>query len=162
MNVSFKQRRGRIGALTLVLAGLFAFAMLRLIVLVAFDGARLNSLARNEHSGETKLAAVRGPIVDRNGEPLALSAETRSVYARPHRVLDMSTPEERRRLAKILGLRLIELNEKLNTNAPFVWLERRIAPEQALAAEALGIDGIGALFGNKAVFTRGDHGPAAV
>ena len=92
MNVSFKQRRARVGALTLVLAGLFAFAMIRLVVLVAFDGARLNSLARNEHSGETKLAAVRGPIVDRNGEPLALSAETRSVYARPHRALEISTP----------------------------------------------------------------------
>jgi cell division protein FtsI (penicillin-binding protein 3) len=145
MKTSFKQRRGRIGALTLVLAGLFGFAMIRLVVLVAFDGARLNSLAVNEHSGETKLAAVRGPIVDRNGEPLALSAETRSVYARPHRVLEMSTPEERARLAKILGLRLMELNEKLNTNAPFVWLERRIAPEEALRAEALGIDGIGSL-----------------
>ena len=145
MNVSFKQRRARVGALTLVLAGLFAFAMIRLVVLVAFDGARLNSLARNEHSGETKLAAIRGPIVDRNGEPLALSAETRSVYARPHRVIEMSTPEERARLAKMLGLRMIELNEKLNTNAPFVWLQRRIAPEQALAAEALGIDGIGSL-----------------
>jgi cell division protein FtsI (penicillin-binding protein 3) len=145
MNTSFKQRRGRIGALTLVLAGLFAFAMLRLVVLVAFDGARLNSLAVNEHSGETKLAAVRGPIVDRNGQPLALSAETRSVYARPHRVLELSTPEERARLAKILGLRLMELNEKLNTNAPFVWLERRVAPEEALRAEALGIDGIGSI-----------------
>jgi cell division protein FtsI (penicillin-binding protein 3) len=145
MNPSFKERRGRIGVLTLTLAGLFAFAVLRLVVLVALDGARLNSLAQSEHSGETKLAAVRGPIVDRSGEPLALSAETRSVYARPHRVLETSTPEERRRLAKILGLRLIELNEKLNTNAPFVWLERRIPPEQAQAAEALGIDGIGSL-----------------
>src|SRR5258708_10031211 len=104
MNVSFKQRRGRIGGLTLVLAGLFAFAMIRLVVLVAFDGARLNSLARNEHSGETKLAAIRGPIVDRNGEPLALSAETRSVYARPHRALDISTPAERARLATLLCL----------------------------------------------------------
>ena len=68
MNTSFKQRRGRIGALTLVLAGLFAFAMLRLIVLVAFDGARLNSLAVNEHSGETKLAqcADRSSIATEN------------------------------------------------------------------------------------------------
>src|SRR5713101_1305931 len=145
MNTAFKQRRGRIGALTFALAALFGFTVLRLIILVAFDGARLNSLAKNEHTGETQLAAVRGPIVDRNGEPLALSAETRSVYARPHRVLEMSTPEERARLARMLGLKMIELNQKLNTNAPFVWLQRRIAPEQALAVDALGIDGIGSL-----------------
>src|SRR5258708_33253717 len=112
MNISFKQRRGRIGALTLTLAGLFAFAMLRLIILVAFDGARLNSLAKNEHTGETQLAAVRGPIVDRNGEPLALSAETRSVYARPKRVLESSTLADRQKLASILGVSSAEFEAK--------------------------------------------------
>ena len=79
MNTSFKQRRARIGALTLTLAALFGFAVIRLVVLVALYGPHLNSLAHHEHTGETQLAAVRGPIVDRNGVPLALSAETRSV-----------------------------------------------------------------------------------
>ena len=79
MNVSFKQRRGRIGALTLVLAGLFAFAMIRLVVLVAFDGARLNSLARNEHSGETKLAAVRGPISAMNSSEPSVKRPASSI-----------------------------------------------------------------------------------
>jgi cell division protein FtsI (penicillin-binding protein 3) len=91
MKNSFKQRRTRIGALTLALAALFGFAVIRLVVLVTIYGPRLNSLARHEHTGGTELAAVRGPIVDRYGEPLALSAETRSVYARPKRVLESST-----------------------------------------------------------------------
>ena len=145
MNVSFKQRRTRVGILTLALASLFGFAVLRLVVLMAFDGARLNSLARNEHFGATELAAVRGPIVDRNGEPLALSAETRSVYARPHRVLEASTPAERAKLAAILMIMPIDLETKLGKNAPFVWLERRIAPDKAQAVESLGIDGVGTI-----------------
>ena len=145
MNVSFKQRRTRVGILTLALASLFGFAVLRLVVLMAFDGARLNSLARNEHIGATELAAVRGPIVDRKGEPLALSAETRSVYARPHRVLESSTPAERAKLAAILMMMPIDLETKLGKNAPFVWLERRIAPDKAQAVESLGIDGIGTI-----------------
>ena len=102
MNTSFKQRRARIGALTFTLAALFVLAVMRLVVLVVFDGPRLTSLAHNEHTGETELAAVRGPIVDRNGEPLALSAETRSVYARPKKVLESSTPAERAKLAATL------------------------------------------------------------
>jgi len=145
MNTSFKQRRARIGALTLALAALFGFAVIRLVVLVAIYGPRLNSLARHEHTGETELAAVRGPIVDRNGEPLALSAETRSVYARPPRVLESSTPAERSKLAAILMMLPISLESKLNKDAPFVWLERRMSPDKAQAAEALGIDGIGTI-----------------
>ena len=105
----------------------------------------MNSLAHDEHTGETQLAAVRGPIVDRNGEPLALSAETRSVYARPKKVVESSTPAERSKLAAILMMMPISLESKLNKAAPFVWLERRISPDKAQAAEALGIDGIGTI-----------------
>ena len=88
---------------------------------------------------------MRGPIVDRNGEPLALSAETRSVYARPKKVVESSTPAERSKLAAILMMMPISLESKLNKAAPFVWLERRISPDKGQAAEALGIDGIGTI-----------------
>jgi len=140
-----KQRRARIGALTLVLAAMFAFAVLRLVVLVAMYGAQLNSLARHEHTGAAELAAVRGPIVDRNGEPLALSVETRSVYARPRRVRESSTHAERDKLAAVLMMLPISLESRLNKDAPFVWLEREMSPDKAQAAEALGIDGIGTI-----------------
>jgi len=145
MKASFKQRRARIGALTLALAALFGFAVILLVLLVAIYGPRLNSLARHEYSGGTELAAVRGSIVDRNGEPLALSVETQSVYARPRRVLESSTPAERSKLAAILTMPPISLESKLSKDAPFVWLERRISPDKAQAAEALGIDGIGTI-----------------
>jgi len=145
MNTAFKQRRTRIGALTFTLAALFGFAVIRLVVLVALYGPRLNSLAQQEHTGESELAPVRGPIVDRNGEPLAMSAETQSVYARPKKVLESSTPAERGKLAAILMMMPISLEQKLDKEAPFVWLERRLSPDKAQAAEALGIDGIGTI-----------------
>ena len=59
MNEPFKKRRGRIGALMVVLAGLFVLIALRLAALVIFDGPRLTSLARTEHMGEVALAAPR-------------------------------------------------------------------------------------------------------
>ena len=145
MNLAFKQRRARVGWLTLALAGLFVVAVLRLIVLVTFDGPRLNSLARSEHTAAVQLAAVRGPLVDRQGEPLALSAETRSVYAHPHRVFDSATARDRAKLAAVLGMTPADLETRLKKPSPFVWLERRIDVDKAQAAEALGIDGVGAV-----------------
>jgi cell division protein FtsI (penicillin-binding protein 3) len=145
VNVAFQKRRARIGVLTLTLASLFLIVVLRLVVLVVFDGPRLNSLALSEHSGEVELAAVRGPIVDRNGAPLALSAETLSVYARPRELLAASSVMQRAELAATLDLSPAELEKALRKPSPFIWLKRRIAPERARAAEALGLDGTGAL-----------------
>jgi cell division protein FtsI (penicillin-binding protein 3) len=144
VNEPFKKRRGRIGALTIVLAALFVLIALRLAALVVFDGPRLASLARTEHMGEVALAAPRGPLADRNGEPLALSAETRSIYARPAQLL-AATPEQRASLAAALGIKPSELEAKLHHGAPFVWLRRHLSPAQSQAAEALSLDGVGAL-----------------
>ena len=145
MNEPFKKRRGRIGALTIVLAALFVLIALRLAALVVFDGPRLTSLARTEHTGEVALAAPRGPLADRNGEPLALSAETRSIYARPAQLLAAATPGQRASLAAALGITPSDMEAKLHRGAPFVWLRRHLPPAQSQAAEALGFDGVGAL-----------------
>jgi len=144
VNEPFKKRRGRIGALTIMLAAMFLLIALRLAALVVFDGPRLTSLARTEHTGEVALAAPRGPLADRNGEPLALSAETRSVYARPAQ-LTAATPQQLASLATTLGIGPSELEAKLHHRAPFVWLRRHLPPAQGQAVEALGVDGVGAL-----------------
>ncbi len=162
MNTAFKQRRARIGWLTLALAALFVVAVLRLTVLVTFDGPRLNSLARSEHTSEVELAAVRGPIVDRNGEPLALSAETRSVYAHPHRVLDSTSARDRAKLAAALGITDADLEAKLKKPSPFVWLVRRISVDKAQAAEALGIEGVGAVSEYKRFYPESNLASAVV
>ena len=162
MNLAFKQRRTRIGWLTLALAGLFVIAVARLVVLVTFDGPRLNSLAHSEHTAEVQLAAVRGPVVDRDGEPLALSAETRSVYARPRHVFESSTPAERSKLATILGMKPAELENRLKKPSPFVWLERRIDLDKAQAADALGIEGIGSVSEYKRFYPESNLASAVV
>ncbi len=143
MNQAFQKRRTRIGALTFALAGLFVLAVMRLAMLVLFDGPRLASLAREEHTTAMQLAAVRGPIVDRDGQPLALSAETRSIYARPRKFLETSTAATRARLAEALAMTPATLEEKLKKPAPFVWLARHLQPDLAHAAENLGFESIG-------------------
>jgi len=142
---TFKQRRTRIGALTLVLAGLLALMATRLAVIVLVDGPRLVSLGRNEHSSEMELAAVRGPIVDRNGKALALSAETRSIYGRPRTLLATSSPEDLVRLANTLGISFRSLKSRLATRTPFVWLGRHLRQSRAREIEQIGLKGVGSV-----------------
>jgi cell division protein FtsI (penicillin-binding protein 3) len=162
VNGAFKQRRARIGGLTVVLAAMFVLALVRLAALVMFDGPRLNSLAKSEHTGEAQLAAVRGPIVDRNGEPLALSAETRSIFARPRRVFETTTREDRVRLAAALATTPAALDKRLERPAPFVWLARRIPVDRAQAVEGLALDGVGALSEYKRFYPESNLAAAVV
>jgi len=159
---AFKQRRARIGALTLALTGLFALTALRLAVIVLVDGPRLVSLGRSEHSAEMKLAAVRGPIVDRNGKALALSAETRSIYARPRALLVNSSPADRAHLAAMLGVSAAELQSRLGHGAPFVWLARHLAPSQAREVEQFGLKGVGAVSEYKRFYPESNLAAAVV
>ncbi|MGH7878335.1 MAG: penicillin-binding protein, partial [Candidatus Binataceae bacterium] len=104
MNRAFKQRRARIGVLTAAFGMLLAAVAIRLVMLVLIDGPRLAAIAANEHTGELALAAVRGDIVDRNGKLLASMQPSRSIYARPRELLELSTLAERARLAQALGI----------------------------------------------------------
>jgi cell division protein FtsI (penicillin-binding protein 3) len=162
VNDRFKRRRARIGALIVVLAGLFALTALRLVVLVLVDGPRLLSLGRSEHSAEIELAAVRGPIMDRNGKALALSAETRSIYVRPRILLAASSPADRARLASALGLSATELQSRLVHEAPFVWLARHLAPSKALEIEQFGLKGVGAVSEYKRFYPESNLAAAVV
>jgi cell division protein FtsI (penicillin-binding protein 3) len=81
------------------------------------------------------MPASRGRIVDRNGQLLATSVPVPSLWAIPKDVdADMG---QRKQLARLLGLGVAELEERLADNPNFVWL-RRQAPE-ALAQEVLAL-----------------------
>jgi cell division protein FtsI (penicillin-binding protein 3) len=88
------------------------------------------------------IAASRGMITDRNGEPLAISSPVESIWASP-RVL-LQHPEQRPALAKALGMTPEALDERLLPRAErdFVWLRRHMAPAEAEAITALKIPGV--------------------
>jgi cell division protein FtsI (penicillin-binding protein 3) len=159
---AFKQRRARIGVLTAAFAGFFALITVRLAGIVLVDGPRLVSLGRNEHSADMELAAVRGPIVDRNGKPLALSAETRSIYARPGTLLSHSSPAEQARLAALLGMSVSELKSRLAKRTAFVWLARHLPPSLAREIERFRLQGVGAVSEYKRFYPESNLASAVV
>ncbi|MCX7628382.1 MAG: penicillin-binding protein 2 [Methylophilaceae bacterium] len=87
------------------------------------------------------LPAHRGMILDRNGRPLAISTPVESVWASPPDVT--INAEQLKSLAALLRMKPSELSRKLeNSEREFVYLKRRMPPEEAAQVMRLGIPGI--------------------
>jgi len=80
---------------------------------------------------EIPIPTSRGMITDRNGEPVAVSSPVESVWANPRELL--KTPDRLPELAQALGVPLEHLTNRLSQRADkeFVYLKRRINPDEA-------------------------------
>ncbi len=93
------------------------------------------------YSRAMTLPAHRGMITDRYGVPLAISTPVESIWASPADV--KITPEQTKKLASLLGLKVEEVSKKLSNNErEFVYLKRRIPPELASQVMRLGVSGV--------------------
>jgi cell division protein FtsI (penicillin-binding protein 3) len=116
----------------------------RAFYLQVLQGDRLMRLGQRQHLKEWTVLPKRGAVFDRAGEPLALSLEAQSVYARPRRIQDIA--KTGRELARILKIGAAEIKDKLSPAKPFVWIKRQISPNEAGQIQALNIDGIGMFY----------------
>jgi len=90
---------------------------------------------------QQELQASRGRITDRHGALLATSVPVPSVWAIPKDV--QATREQKRDLAKLLGLPLADIEKKLGDHsARFAWLKRQIDDTTWQQVSKLGIKGI--------------------
>jgi len=91
---------------------------------------------------EIPIATSRGMITDRNGEPLAISSPVESIWGNPRELLKV--PERLPALARALGMPQDELASRLSARADkeFVYLKRRINPDEAASILALDIPGV--------------------
>jgi cell division protein FtsI (penicillin-binding protein 3) len=101
-------------------------------------------LGQRQHLKEWIVLPKRGALYDRGSEPLALSMESQSVYARPHRIQDRQ--EVNRTLARVLNLKQSEIDQKVSSDKPFVWIKRQISPAEAEEIQALHVEGIGMFY----------------
>jgi cell division protein FtsI (penicillin-binding protein 3) len=91
------------------------------------------------------ISAHRGDIVDRNGEPFAVSAPVNSIWVNPQVAKDHLG--EMVKVAKLLSLDAISLKEKIKRNAEreFLYLKRHASPELAEQVMALKVPGVSLL-----------------
>jgi cell division protein FtsI (penicillin-binding protein 3) len=94
------------------------------------------------HLRVVAIPAHRGKILDRNGEPLAISTPVDSVWANPRELA--AAPQRWPELARLLGLDLKQL-ERLpaeREEREFVYLKRHLAPQLASKVEQAGVPGV--------------------
>jgi cell division protein FtsI/penicillin-binding protein 2 len=105
----------------------------------------LHQLAQNE-----ALPAERGEITDVNGELLATSVELQSIFATPPTVDDPAATAAV--LASILDMDRDLVLDRLDSDAGWVWLKRRVTPAEAERIRDLDLRGIGMLPETKRVY----------
>ncbi|WP_018954244.1 peptidoglycan D,D-transpeptidase FtsI family protein [Thioalkalivibrio sulfidiphilus] len=94
------------------------------------------------HLRVVSIPAHRGMILDRNGEPLAVSTPVDSVWANPQETLQ--APERLAELARVLGMDRGDLQRRLAERAgrEFVYLRRHVNPDVAAQVQQLGVPGV--------------------
>ncbi|MDH4086457.1 MAG: penicillin-binding protein 2 [Nitrospira sp.] len=138
--------------LLLVLCG-FGVVLFRLVTLQVLQAAELSAQADRQHQKTVSLEGARGTIVDRHGKILAMNVEVQSVFGVPNTV--DSPLKTARQLSPILHVRTDELERKLRQDRRFVWLARKLDPEQGRRLDRLSLDGIGVVMEGRRFYPKG-------
>jgi cell division protein FtsI/penicillin-binding protein 2 len=148
------------------LAWIFGLALVFLLVLFgrAFyiqvvAAAGLKAQATTQDQRTVKLAASRGSIFDRNGDQLAVSKPTATIYATPYQVKDAERASTAEQLSRILAIPQDELLTKLSGTGGFVYLARKVDTALGDEVRALKLPGIGVLTEDKRVYPKGALAP---
>jgi cell division protein FtsI (penicillin-binding protein 3) len=145
--------RGRRYVLLLLLLCGFGAVLFRLVTLQVLQAAELSVQADRQHQKTVSLEGARGTIVDRHGKILAMNVEVPSVFGVPTTV--DSPLKTARQLSPILHMRTDELERKLRQDRRFVWLARKLDPEQGRRLDRLSLDGIGVVMEGRRFYPKG-------
>ena len=111
---------------------------------------RLATMALHQLAQNEEIPAERGEITDANGILLATSVELSSIFATPPDIEDVESTATL--LSRALGMPVEELRSRLDTEDPWVWLQRRVEPAVSERVRDLHLDGIGMLAETKRVY----------
>ena len=145
--------RGRRYFLLLVLLAGFGVILFRLVNLQVLQAAELTARADRQHQKSVLLEGARGTVTDRHGKVLAMNVEVPSIFGVP---TSLDNPgNAARSLSPVLRLRRDEIEKKLRQDKHFVWLARKVEPEQGRRLEQLSIDGIGMVMEGRRFYPKG-------
>jgi cell division protein FtsI (penicillin-binding protein 3) len=147
----------------LLVAAIIGFWMLavsaRLVYLQVSQHQGLVNRARQQQQNAIETSPQRGDVLDRQGQELARSVQTVSLFVDP----DGLKPEELARtateLAKGLGEKeselLTQLQDTQNQKKRFVWIARRLDAEKANPIVAMNLPGVQAVLEPKRFYPNG-------
>ncbi len=134
-----------VGRLSLVMVffALFASSLVaRAVHLQVLDKDFLNQQADTRHLRTETISAHRGTILDRNGEPLAISTPVDSIWVNPKEFA--SAVDRIPQLAEALELKPDTLMRRITSSMDkeFLYLKRHLNPSAAQSVMALKLPGI--------------------
>ncbi len=144
--------------LFLITAGYLVLTLImgwRLAAVQLVDAEVYAGWAAQQTQREIDLPASRGAVTDRNGDPLAMSLSTSTIYANPP-VLEEAEVDPfivAGELAEVIpGVDVQSLAESLSSDRAFVYLGRQLPREVGESVTDLGLPGIGVLEEPKRVY----------
>jgi len=126
----------------------------RLVYIQGFESSAYAAQAQEQRTRDITLAPRRGSIYDREGEPLAVSIEARTVYATPYAVEDPAGTAQA--IAGVLGGEVADYEERLNRDTGFVYIARKVDMARARALEELDLTGIGFIEDSRRSYPSGE------
>lgn len=118
------------------------FCITRLLFIQFFRSNYLSSIAKKQHSLFMELDPRRGTIYDINLKPQAVNIPVDSVYATPNEIKASEKEKIIKQLAPILKVNDTYLRDRLYRKKSFIWLVRKISPEQSGEIRKLKLKGI--------------------
>lgn len=147
MYISNYRRRSE--AVFLLFFIFLVFCVARLFFIQFFRSNYLAGLANKQHNLFVELEPLRGTVYDTRLTPQTVSIPADSLYASPNAIQDKDKETLVRQLSQILNINQAYLRDRLYRKKSFVWLARKITPEQSQAIKRLNIKGLGFLKENK-------------
>ncbi len=153
-----KRRRppgsGRFTFVLLLCSCLLLGIVARLVYVQIVAAPSYSAKASLQRRRDIVLPARRGTIYDREGEPLAVTVDARTIYAAPNTIKDkLGTAAA---LASVLGGTPKQYESLLAKDTGFVYIARAIDVDKAKALEDLNIKGIGFLDDSRRMFPSGE------
>jgi cell division protein FtsI (penicillin-binding protein 3) len=145
----------RVGLLFAAFLLLFALILARAVWLQGVRGAELRADAVSQQTETVTVPGFRGRILDRRGDPLAVSEDAATVFATPYQVRDPA--EAARRLSPVLDLPEDEILDGLSDReSGFAYLRREVDLATAERVRQLDLHGIGILPDSRRVYPQGE------
>lgn len=143
-------RVGRFVGLLVAVAVTLVAVSARLVYIQVIKGPEYAAAAEQQRTRDVTLTPRRGSIFDREGEPLAVTMDAKTIYAVPSQVTDPEGVADR--LAEVLGGDRDDYLAKVTKDSSFVYIARKVDLDTAEALAAFDLAGIAFLEDSERVY----------
>jgi cell division protein FtsI (penicillin-binding protein 3) len=142
-------------AVFLLFLAFLVLCVARLFFIQIFHSSYLSGIAKRQQNLFVELEPRRGTVYDCNLKPQAFNITVDSLFASPSEIPDKDKDKIIRQLMPILNVDYAYLKDRLYRNKSFIWLARKITPQQSEAIKKLNIKGLDFIKESKRCYPNG-------